>query len=290
MDIKNAFAKFLFDEVGSSGRGTVSTYIRALDVLNEALKSTALPVPFRGDVWSLESPAKLMALQEFVVEQQKVFVSVKSGIFSSLSSGGRSYYEKRWCSAAVRQLAAFRQSAKYESELQSAFTNSSQGKDVAEKANKVRIENVRCFVPENVDPSTKQGKDAVTLAKKRINQSVFRKWIIGLYESKCCVTGLCVPELLRASHIVGWADDKENRMNPCNGLCLSATYDAAFDKHLITFDDDYRMVLSKRIRDFCTSSVCAEYFLKFEGARIHLPTRFCPDKELLDKHHSLLIS
>ena len=88
MDIKNVFAKFLFNEVGSSGRGTVSTYIRALDVLNAALKSTTLSTPFHGNVWLLESPEKLMALQEFVVEQQKIFVSAKSGIFSSLSSGG----------------------------------------------------------------------------------------------------------------------------------------------------------------------------------------------------------
>lgn len=290
MQIKDAFTNYLFDEVGCSGRGTVSTYIRSLDVLNEALKSTSLPTPFHGDVWTLESPKKLMTLQKFVVNQQKIFASTKSGIFSSLLSGGRSYYEKRWCSAALRQLAAFRQSVKYESELQTAFASSSQGKEVSKKARSVRIENASCFVPDNVDPSTKQGKDAITLVKKRINQSVFRKWIVGLYEGKCCITGLCVPELLRASHIVGWADDKENRMNPSNGLCLSATYDAAFDKHLITFDDDYRMVLSRQIRDFCTSSVCAEYFLRFEGMRIHLPTMFLPDKGLLCKHRSMLIS
>ncbi len=290
MGIKEDFTKFLFEEVGSSGRGTVSTYIRALDVLNEALKSTPVPIPFRGDVWTQESPVKLMALQRFVVDQQRIYASAKAGIFSSLLSGGRSYYEKRWCSAAVRQLAAFREIGQYESKLQSAFASSSQGKEVSDKTSRIRISVSSCFVPENVNPSTKQGKDAVSFAKRRINQSVFRKWIVGLYESKCCVTGLDIPEILRASHIVEWSVDKENRMNPSNGLCLSATYDAAFDKHLISFDEDYRMVLSKRIRDFCTSSVCAEYFLRFEGRKICLPTKFWPDKDLLHKHRSMLIS
>jgi len=67
--------------------------------------------------------------------------------------------------------------------------------------------------------------------------------IVSLYGGKCCITGLDVPKLLRASHIIRWADDKENRMNPENGLCLSGTYDLAFDQHLISFDEDYRMIV-----------------------------------------------
>ena len=53
------------------------------------------------------------------------------------------------------------------------------------------------------------------------------------FRGKCCVTGLNIPQTLHASHIVAWASDKTNSMNPENVLCLSATYDAAFDKHII---------------------------------------------------------
>ena len=104
------------------------------------------------------------------------------------------------------------------------------------------------------------------------------------------MTGLAISDILRASHIVGWADDLKNRMNPSNGLCLSATYDAAFDRHLISFDDDYRMILSKSIRDFCTDKVHSEYFARFEGMRIAMPSKFMPDKELLAKHRALLVA
>ena len=289
-NVKNDFEKFLFEEAGSSGRGTVSTYIRALDVLNDALaRSVSQNVP-RGDVWQIESPAKLMSLQRFVVEQQRKYVQSRAGIFSSLSSGGRSYYEKRWCSAALRQLAAFRQTEIYAGALNTAFDSSKEGAAVSDKVRLVRLGTSSCFVPENVDPDSREGKEAVAVAKRRINQSVFRRWIVGLYENRCCVTGLNVPEVLRASHIVSWASDKQNRMNPCNGLCLSATYDAAFDRHLISFDEEYRMVLSKRIRDFCDNATCANYFLKMEGRKIDLPTRFFPSQKLLAKHRALLVS
>lgn len=123
----------------------------------------------------------------------------------------------------------------------------------------------------------------------RQNQDVFRKMILSIYGGKCCLTGLDVPEVLIASHISSWSNDKKNRMNPSNGLCLSATYDAAFDKYLISFDDDYRMVLSNYINDFCTKEVCNEYFKKLEGVQLALPSRFLPDKKLLEKHRENLV-
>ena len=288
--VKKAFAKFLLEDAGSSGRGTVSTYIRALDVLNDALAQSNFPEIPHGDVWQIGSPQELMILQKFVVSQQREFVLSKTGIFSSLSSGGRSYYEKRWCSAGLRQLAAFRQTEIYTGSLDAAFADAETGIDVSEKIRRVRMGASSCFVPENVEPDSREGKEAIALAKNRINQSVFRRWIVGLYGNQCCITGLNIPEVLRASHIVSWASDKQNRMNPCNGLCLSATYDAAFDRHLISFDDEYRMVLSTRIRDFCDNATCSDYFLKMEGVKIHLPSRFLPDLDLLAKHREQLVS
>ena len=280
---------FLFDEAGSSGRGTVSTYIRALDVLDEAIKLGQVDI-HAPSVWAIDSPSELMLLQKYVLEQQHEYVAGKRGIFAVLHNVGKSYFENRWCSAAVRQLAAFRQTRIYETGLEGAISSSSIGEEVAEKVRTVKVKTPACFIPDSVDPSSREGKEAIALAKRRINQFVFRKWVVGLYRNECCITGLNVPEVLRASHIVSWASDKRNRMNPSNGLCLSATYDAAFDRHLISFDDDYRMILSPRIRDFCTRDICAKYFLQFEGVRMTLPERFSPDLNLLKKHRALLVS
>lgn len=179
---------------------------------------------------------------------------------------------------------------KFADDLDAAMESSSTGAEVAEKAGRVTVEDKTHFISGDIDPSSAEGKERFAQTKVRVTQSRFRKWVLSIYGGKCCVTGLAISDILRASHIVGWADDSENRMNPSNGLCLSATYDVAFDRHLISFDDDYRMILSKSIRDFCTDKVHSEYFAKFEGMRIAMPSKFMPDKELLAKHRALLVA
>jgi putative restriction endonuclease len=288
--IKADFEHYLFNEAGITSRGPVSTYIHALDVLCSALEKTPGASPLPSNVWLIESPSDLMELRLFVIEQQHAYVSERTGIFSQLRSVGSCYFKNRFCSAAVRHLAAYRQTRRYEARLQNAFEAANSGTEVAAKAKTAKLGLSTCFIPERINPNSKEGKDAISTARRRINQSVFRRWIVGLYGNACCVTGLNVPDVLQASHIVSWASDSRNRMNPSNGLCLSATYHAAFDRHLISFDDDYRMVLSSQIRDYCTHEICANYFLKFEGARIHLPSRFLPDRELLAKHRGKLVS
>ena len=82
-----------------------------------------------------------------------------------------------------------------------------------------------------------------TIVKQRIGQVYFRNAVLKIYGNKCCVTGIDATELLIASHIKPWKDSDEHteRTNPCNGLCLNAFHDKAFDKGLITFDSDFKM-------------------------------------------------
>lgn len=83
------------------------------------------------------------------------------------------------------------------------------------------------------------------LIESRVGQGQFRKDLFTLWNARCCMTGLDVPELLRASHIKRWADsNNQERVDPYNGLLLSPAYDAAFDAHLISFDDEGRIVFS----------------------------------------------
>jgi putative restriction endonuclease len=134
----------------------------------------------------------------------------------------------------------------------------------------------------------KEGRDQVSETKVRIGQTYYRKMIVSLYGGKCCITGLDVPKLLRASHIVRWADDKENRMNPENGLCLSGTYDLAFDQHLISFDEDYRMIVGTEIGEHFTNAVTRDYFKKFIGRKIAMPSKYLPSQKFLQAHRELL--
>ncbi len=79
----------------------------------------------------------------------------------------------------------------------------------------------------------------------RVNQDFFRSSVLASYHSRCCITGMDVPTLLVASHIKPWSesDPMTERTNPCNGLCLNALHDKAFDRgsnrHLCVSQDAF---------------------------------------------------
>ncbi|MCL4694266.1 MAG: HNH endonuclease, partial [Candidatus Hydrogenedentes bacterium] len=79
-----------------------------------------------------------------------------------------------------------------------------------------------------------EGKETQSISKTRVGQAFFRRSVLSSYEYRCCITGLAVPELLVASHILPWRVDAANRLNPRNGLCLNAIHDRAFDQGIIT--------------------------------------------------------
>jgi hypothetical protein len=75
--------------------------------------------------------------------------------------------------------------------------------------------------------------------KERIGQDVFRRALLRYWDGRCPLTGVTEPALLRASHIVAWADCETDaeRLDVHNGLLLAAHWDAAFDRGLVSFDD-----------------------------------------------------
>lgn len=82
----------------------------------------------------------------------------------------------------------------------------------------------------------------------RVGQGAYRKSIINRWENKCAVTGFSDGRILVASHIHPWKDAAdEERLDVNNGILLSPTYDALFDRHLITFENTGRIVLSDSI-------------------------------------------
>jgi len=129
------------------------------------------------------------------------------------------------------------------------------------------------------------GVERDALVRLRVNQSFFRKRVLSAYEFRCCVTGLAVPELLVASHIVPWAEDPANRLNPRNGLCLNPLHDRAFDRYLMWVDERYVVRLSPALRgEAAPSSAALDWLLSFEGKPLLLPEMFRPDAGLLLLH------
>jgi len=86
------------------------------------------------------------------------------------------------------------------------------------------------------------------LVTSRVGQGLFRKRVIHRWEYQCAVTKFDKLDILIASHIVPWAEaTNEERLDIHNGILLSPTYDALFDRHLITFDQQGSIVLSEKI-------------------------------------------
>jgi putative restriction endonuclease len=129
------------------------------------------------------------------------------------------------------------------------------------------------------------GLEREALVKLRVSQSFFRQRVLSAYEFRCCVTGLTTRSLLTASHIVPWADDAINRLNPRNGLCLNALHDRAFDRSLMWIEKNFVIRLSTDLRQVTADSKqTVDWLLSFDGKQLILPERFQPDPDLLATH------
>lgn len=144
--------------------------------------------------------------------------------------------------------------------------------------------------PTHIPPMPGSKDEAIRETKQRLQQQFFRRAVLTSYRHCCCITGNPIPELLTASHILPWSENEKERLNPANGLCLAKTQDAAFDRNLITLDEDYRLVVSKSIRDFYDRDTIRDNFAHYEGQAITLPERFRPRREFLEVHREKLLA
>jgi len=128
--------------------------------------------------------------------------------------------------------------------------------------------------------------DAETIVRTRRVQSFFRGTVLVTYNSRCALTGLSVPSLLVASHIIPWSADVARRADPTNGVCLSALLDRAFDRGLITFDEDYRVVLSRALKESLPQPHLPCLLSAAEGVQLQIPQRFPPDMAALHYHRA----
>jgi hypothetical protein len=95
-----------------------------------------------------------------------------------------------------------------------------------------------------------QTTEAERLVIQRIGQDVFREALMAYWGSRCPLTGITEPALLRASHIVPWAECTDaQRLDVHNGLLLSALWDAAFDRGLMSFADDGSVLASAALSE-----------------------------------------
>ena len=281
--LKQNFRDFVFS-TNTDGSGKAASYIRALDMLGPIL-TRHYPRPIvKGSMWHEFSLADLEAIHKWIcAETKKGAASPALADFESPS-----YWTRNFCSATVRAYKEFMAAELFENGIVSKVTSETAGKIVAKKAEMLIARTAKDDLEKYLTLAQKDGKDKLAAVKVRVNQDIFRKMVLANYCGKCCVTGLDIPAVLQASHISSWDKDMANRLNPENGLCLSATYHEAFDSHLISFDEKYRLVVSKSIKDHYTSAAAKSYFIDREGHKIIMPVKFLPSQVLLEKHRALL--
>ncbi len=111
-------------------------------------------------------------------------------------------------------------------------------------------ENFRLFL-EGMSIEDESGVDTTEVIaeiKARKGQELYRSKLMALWNGKCALTAVDIPELLVGSHAKAWeySSDRE-RLDEYNGFLFEARIDKLFDKYLISFDDNGRILISKQI-------------------------------------------
>ena len=113
-----------------------------------------------------------------------------------------------------------------------------------------------------------QTTEAERLVVQRVGQDIFREALVDYWGGRCPLTGITDPALLRASHIVPWADcGDEQRLDVYNGLLLSALWDAAFDKGLVSFGDDGTVLVSPNLSGVARKVLGVDHVPPLKGLR-----------------------
>jgi hypothetical protein len=138
-------------------------------------------------------------------------------------------------------------------------------------------------------PADYTGEVRRVVTAQRLKQRFFRRAVLASYRGRCCMSGLSEPRLLIASHIVPWSTDPKNRLNPSNGLCLSAIHDRAFDQGLISMTDDFQVLVSEELRRRKDLFI-EQTFGAIDGKAIELPERFAPTLDLVAHHREVIFA
>lgn len=109
--------------------------------------------------------------------------------------------------------------------------------------------------------------EAERLVVQRVGQELFRGGLLEYWQGRCAITGLAVPELLRASHIKPWAacETDAERLDVFNGLLLAPHLDAVFDSGLVTVDENGTVVVSTRLDPAAQSALGLDGPLRARG-------------------------
>ena len=267
--MRDRFKQYLCDRnIHKSGRA--SAYFKALEYLDLVIHNFGYV-----SVYNVKAPQAIQRLYEKVlIEQNLGQQSIFFGVITS-----ESYWRKGFISASLKVYKTFLEEEQYISEALSAYSQ------------EIPFERITEHIEAMPEMGTDfVGKETFAIRRVRLNQQVFARKVREAYNATCCITGLSFAKLNRAGHIIPWSERESIRLDPRNGIYLSATYDVAFDRHLISLDQEYRLIVGASLKDFYTQDIFQEYFQRIEGTQIALPAvPFRPKEEYLAWHRERLV-
>ena len=241
--------------------GIVHSYANALNTLDE-LFAAYNPLGISGSVWDIYDEGILMEIYRLIKSEEH---SPSPEVLAAFPEGRSSHLRKRFCSSAVLKLISFNKEI---TALDGALRDAESAADLGRRL----AELLRSFSRGDA------GQDA--------GQYLFRQALLKIYGGRCAVTGISAAPVILACRISERAPDTEDFLNPANGICLSATFAAAFGHHLISFGRDCRMMIAPAMRTYLSDDETCRFFEPYDGRRMILPAdgRFLPDQKLLAYH------
>lgn len=129
--------------------------------------------------------------------------------------------------------------------------------------------------------------EAERLVVQRVGQDLFRSALLDFWQGRCCVTGLAVPALLRASHIKPWAkcSSDNERLDVFNGFLLAPHLDALFDGGWISFSDQGGLLVSKALSVTARSQLGVSSGWAIQGLKTGHMSYLAHHREFEFRHH-----
>lgn len=131
--------------------------------------------------------------------------------------------------------------------------------------------------------------ERLALRRERLSQQFFRDVILAGYGGRCAISGLRVPELTEAAHIIPWSEREDCRLLPSNGIALNTLLHRAYDADLLGIDEKCRVHVSKPLLKGAEDSKMQAFFESVNGSVLQPSRHFTPSPVFLEERFSAFL-